>query len=67
VVVASDLVAGFFSSMAVATIGVPTAATGSLLPVAAMLSPEMLPSQAMRLASANPMTKEITREVVSIA
>jgi hypothetical protein len=63
----SDLVADFFSCMAAVTTGVPTAATGSLLPVAATSSPGMLPSHAIRLASANPRTNEITREVVSIA
>jgi hypothetical protein len=62
----SDLVA-FFSSVAAVTTGVPTAATGSLLPVAATSSPGMLPSHAIRLARANPRTNEITREVVSIA
>jgi hypothetical protein len=53
--------------MAAAATGVPTAATGSLLPVAATSPLEILPTQAMRLASANPRTNEITREVVSIA
>jgi hypothetical protein len=52
--------------MAAATTGLPTAVTGALFPVAATSSPEMLPTQAIRLASANPRTKEITREVVSI-
>jgi len=61
------LVARVFSCMEAATTGAPTAVTGALFPVAATSSPEMLPTQAIRLASANPRTKEITREVVSIA
>jgi hypothetical protein len=61
------MMAGGFSCMSAATTGVPTDATGALLPVAATSSPEMLPNHAITLASANPRTKETTREVVSIA
>lgn len=62
----SMVVAGIFSCMAAGTTRVPTDATGALLPVAATPSPEMVPSHAIKLASANPKTNEITREVVSI-
>ena len=49
------------------TTGVPAVATATVLGGAAGRSARMLPSQAIRLARANPKTKEITREVESLS
>lgn len=54
------------SSVVSATTGVPVVATASA-GVGAGRSARMLPSQAIKLAKANPNTKEITREVESVA
>src|SRR5262245_46558843 len=57
----------FVSCVVSVTTGIPAVATATVLGVAAGRSARMLPSHAIRLESANPRTKEITREVESEA
>jgi hypothetical protein len=57
----------FVCSVVPATTGITAVATVSPPGVATGLSARMLPNQAIRLAKANPNTKEITREVESVA
>jgi hypothetical protein len=57
----------FVSSVAPMATDVPAVATATVLGVTADRSARMLPSHAIRLARANPKTKEITREVESLS
>jgi hypothetical protein len=57
----------FVFSVAPIATDVPAVATATVLGVAAGRSARILPSHAIRLARANPKTKEITREVESLS